>query len=125
VIVGLLLSTLAAVGVVVAVALPHLREGSRVLTPDGELFARRTADRFRETLGVVRAKVTRSTGAAQDRMSGRYEPTSAETDDAPGRPGETDDVPRVLDLSDEGMPGSSGTDPAVDDGPGAASTRLH
>ncbi len=45
--IGLLTCTLVGVAVLIAVAVPHLREGSRVLTPDGEKRARRVGRRLR------------------------------------------------------------------------------
>jgi hypothetical protein len=42
----LLLLVLVAVGVVAAVALPHLRAGSQLLTPEGERLVREAKDRL-------------------------------------------------------------------------------
>ena len=46
VVIGLLFVLLLSVGIVLLVALPHLRQGSRILTPDGERTVKQAQERL-------------------------------------------------------------------------------
>lgn len=75
--VGLLVCVGVAVTVIVLVALPHLREGSPILTPEGERLAEEARRRASATAGVLKEKVT-AVVVGVDEPAGPPAPAAAE-----------------------------------------------
>ena len=99
---------LVAAAVVVAVALPHVRQGARLLTPEGERMARGGVDRVRGMAFGVRDRVTgRKTAPSRRPAAGGWRPETPGTGaDQPGTmrhathtPPWGMQAPRVVDLT--------------------------
>ena len=65
--VGLLVVVGVAVAVIVVVALPHLREGAPILTPEGERLAERARARAAAAAQVATSAATSTAGALAER----------------------------------------------------------
>jgi len=67
VVIGLLFVLLLSVGIVLLVALPHLRHGSRILTPDGERTVKQAQERLTSLAPGRRAEPAAVPGIGRQR----------------------------------------------------------
>ena len=84
--VGLLVCVGVAVAVIVVVALPHLREGAPLLTPEGERLAEQARARAAQAAQVATTAATSTAGALAERtgaLAERIGTAVGGADDAP------------------------------------------
>jgi hypothetical protein len=113
VILGFLLTLALSVGVLLLVAMPHLKRGSRILTPDGERAVRHAQEQSRSVASAVQRGVVAAPNAVADMI--RHAP---EQRDAAGEASAAERTAAVEDAPEpvaEGIP--AGEDVAEDAAP--------
>lgn len=84
--VGLLVCVGVAVAVIVVVALPHLREGSPILTPEGERLAEQARARATQAAQVATSAASSTAGALAERTGALAERIGTAVGGADGMP---------------------------------------